>query len=481
MKPFISLQNVEPLIYDSPFRAPLNWEMNEGEVWSIIGRNGSGKSFFAKVLAAEYNLRQGKITYSFDRDDFGDEKSENVSPPKAVKIITFNSVFSVTDFKGSYYQQRFNSTENELSPLVSDLFPENVQLELKPVFDILNIEKIWSRRLMQLSSGELRKLLIAKALKDQPRLLVLDHPFSGLDETSRRQLDEFFYALKGNGLQLIFIVPSRTEIPMCTTNVLQLKNGQIAFSGNISSFSDNSQSLTKEPLTIDWQIFPASITDSNEEVVNMNDIEISYGNRIINSHINWHIRKGEKWALLGPNGSGKSTLLSYIFADHPQAYSKDLRLFGRKRGTGESIWDIKKRIGFTSSEMHLYYRQNVSCLKVIASGFFDTIGLFRQCSEEQMNVADYLMNLLQIGYLKERSFLNISSGEQRLVLFARALVKNPELLILDEPFHGLDDENKNRCLQMVTSYCSQKDKTLIFVTHQKEEIPTNIEHYLMLN
>jgi molybdate transport system ATP-binding protein len=412
MKPFISLQNVEPLIYASPFRAPLNWEMNEGEVWSIIGRNGSGKSFFAKVLAGEYNLRQGKILYSFDYDDFGDEKLENVSSKKAIKIITFNSVFSVADFKGSYYQQRFNSTENELSPLVSDLFPGNVQLELEPVFDILNIEKIWSRRLMQLSSGELRKLLIAKALKDQPRLLVLDHPFSGLDGTSRRQLDDFFYALKRNGLQLIFIVPSRPEMPTCTTHVLQLKNGQIAFSGNITSFSDNWQSLTKEPTTIDWQIFPASIPDSNEEVVNMNDIEISYGNRIINNHINWHINKGEKWALLGPNGSGKSTLLSYIFADHPQAYSKDLRLFGRKRGTGESIWDIKKRIGFTSSEMHLYYRQNVSCLKVIASGFFDTIGLFRQCSKEQINIAEYLMNVLQIEYLKERSFLNISSGEQ---------------------------------------------------------------------
>ncbi|HNZ61908.1 MAG TPA: ATP-binding cassette domain-containing protein [Paludibacteraceae bacterium] len=478
MKPFISLQDVEPLIYATPFRAPLNWQMNEGEIWSIVGKNGSGKSFLAKVIGGEYNLSQGKITYSFSREvDCG---NDSLSPKKSIKIISFNSIFSVADFKGSYYQQRFNSAENELSPLVSDLFPENVRLQLKSVFETLNIEKIWDRRLLQLSSGELRKLLIAKALKDKPRLLVLDHPFSGLDETSRHQLDEFFYTLANGKLQLIFIVPSRKEMPACTSHVLQLENGKIAYSGSISSFSDEPPSLMKKPLTVDWQIFPASLSDGSEEVVNMNDIEISYGNRIINSHINWHIAKGEKWALLGPNGSGKSTLLSYIFADHPQAYSKDLRLFGRRRGTGESIWDIKKRIGFTSSEMHLYYRQNVSCLKVITSGFFDTIGLFRQCSEEQINIAEYLLRLLQIGHLKDRSFLNISSGEQRLVLFARALVKNPELLILDEPFHGLDDENKSRCMQIIISYCSQNDKTLIFVTHQKEEIPANIEHFMLL-
>ena len=184
--------------------------------------------------------------------------------------------------------------------------------------------------------------------------------------------------------------------------------------------------------------------------------------------------------MLGPNGSGKSTLLSYIFADHPQAYAKKLTLFGQKRGSGESIWDIKKRIGYTSSEMHLYYRQSVSCLKVVESGFFDSIGLYRRCNSEQVQTALYLMEMLGISHLEERSFQKISSGEQRLVLFARSLVKNPELLILDEPFHGLDDQHKQNCIDLVESFCRQPGKSLIFVTHSREEIPSCVEHYLEL-
>jgi molybdate transport system ATP-binding protein len=122
-------------------------------------------------------------------------------------------------------------------------------------------------------------------------------------------------------------------------------------------------------MNVDWSSFPDSSSTFGDEMVRMENVDISYGSYLINRDINWTIRRGEKWALLGPNGSGKSTLLSYIFADHPQAYSKKLFLFGRKRGSGESIWDIKRGIGYTSSEMHLYYKQNISCLKVVASGF----------------------------------------------------------------------------------------------------------------
>jgi molybdate transport system ATP-binding protein len=224
---------------------------------------------------------------------------------------------------------------------------------------------------------------------------------------------------------------------------------------------------------------PAMKTDYSD-VVNMKNLTVRYGEHVVVSNINWHISHGEKWALLGPNGSGKSTLLSFIFGDHPQAYSQPLILFDKQRGTGESIWDIKKQIGFTSSEMHLYYRENVSCLKVVASGFFDSIGLFRQCSEEQLQIVEQWFSLLGVSHLMERSFLHISSGEQRFMLFIRALVKNPGLLILDEPFHGLDASRKAICTVIVESFCNQADKTLIYVTHRREEIPVCVTHFMEL-
>ena len=400
----------------------------------IIGRNGSGKSRLAEDICRQHHLEG--------------------------KIVSFNSIYSIADFRKMYYQQRFNHTETDNSLLVEDFFLPSEKEQMQSSVLPFNIEKLMNRRIIQLSSGELRKLLVMKALLEKPKLLIFDNPFIGLDIDSRKQLDESFHLLKRNNIQLLFLVPSESDIPSATDCVLKLPPP-------LSDFSDS------KPLVVNWDLFP-QLSDNANVVMKMEDIEITYNERIIASDINWEIKRGEKWALLGANGSGKSTLLSYIFADNPQAYSKKLSLFDRKRGTGESIWDIKKRIGFTSSEMHLYYRKNVNCLQVIESGFFDSIGLYRKCTDKQTQLADYMLDLLQIKHLRERSFMKISSGEQRLVLFARSLVKNPELLILDEPFHGLDDENKQRCLQIVEDYGNQPNKSLIFVTHQQEEIPINI-------
>ncbi|MEE1176111.1 MAG: ATP-binding cassette domain-containing protein, partial [Paludibacteraceae bacterium] len=209
-----------------------------------------------------------------------------------------------------------------------------------------------------------------------------------------------------------------------------------------------------------------------DEVVCMTNVNVSDPGRTLFKDLNWRIMKGEKWSLSGQNGSGKSTLLSLLSADNPKAYSLDIRLFGRQRGTGESIWDIKRHIGYISSEMHLYFRQDQPCKKIVASGFFDTIGLFRTPTDAQYELALQWMKLLGIDHLAEQSFLKVSGGEQRLVLICRTMVKNPDLLILDEPLHGLDLANKRRVREIVEKYAAQDEKTLIYVTHRKAEIPS---------
>ena len=183
--------------------------------------------------------------------------------------------------------------------------------------------------------------------------------------------------------------------------------------------------------------------------------------------------------MLGINGSGKSTLLSLLCGDNPQAYANDITLFDRKRGSGESIWDIKKSIGYISPEMHLYYMKNVRCLDVVGSGFFDTVGLYRKCNAEQERIALVWMKAFRIERLKEISFLQVSSGEQRLVLLARVFVKNPDLLILDEPLHGLDYVNKQYAKELIEEFCDHT-KTLIYVTHYEDEIPKIVDKYFLL-
>ena len=485
MAVFLTADNVVPVMNHSPFQEPIQWTENENETWAILGENGSGKTLLAEVISGKYNLKQGKILYPFfEKIKKESPKDEYPYLKKYIKMVSFNSVFSVSDFKNVYYQQRFNNTENNITPYVSDYFSMDENSNSAKFSKLFDFERIKNRRLIQLSSGELRKLLILKTLEENPRMIIFDNPFIGLDEASRRQLDDFFLQLSKENVQLLFLIPSLEDLPSAATHILEIKEGKIHSiekDKNSKTVSKDSE-LENSSASFDWERLSLTQTDESdfETTVKMSNLDIIYDNRIIAQNIDWEIKKGEKWALSGPNGSGKSTLLSYIFADNPQAYSKNLLLFDRKRGTGESIWDIKKRIGFTSSEMHLYYQENVESLKVVESGFFDSIGLFRKSTSEQSEIAQYVMRFLGISLLENRSFLTLSSGEQRLVLFARSIVKNPDLLILDEPFHGLDDKNKQRCLQLIDSYCNQPNKSLIFVTHRKEEIPKNITHFKIL-
>ena len=186
------------------------------------------------------------------------------------------------------------------------------------------------------------------------------------------------------------------------------------------------------------------------------------------------MNSGEKWALQGRNGSGKSTLLSLICADHPAAYACDISLFGRRRGTGESIWEIKRNIGFVSPEFHRAYKENRPAIEIVASGLHDSVGLYKRPRPEQMDTCLFWMKVFGIDSLKDRMFLTLSSGEQRLCLLARAFVKDPSLLILDEPLHGLDTFRRNLVRQVITEFCKRSAKTLIMVTHYVEELPGNI-------
>jgi molybdate transport system ATP-binding protein len=217
-----------------------------------------------------------------------------------------------------------------------------------------------------------------------------------------------------------------------------------------------------------------------DSVIDFRDVTLRYGDRVIFEHLDWSVLRGERWALHGRNGSGKSALLALVCADNPQSYACDITLFGKRRGTGESIWDIKRRIGYVSPEMHRAYLKDLPSIEIVASGLHDSIGLYKRPRPEQMGICKEWMRVFGIEDLAERTFLTLSSGEQRLVLLARAFVKDPELLILDEPLHGLDTANREWVRKVIDTFCSRPDKTLIMVSHYLDELPTCITHHKTL-
>jgi molybdate transport system ATP-binding protein len=452
------------------FTHPLTMNLEAGEHLAIVGPNASGKSLLVDTLLGKYPLKEGTLEYDFS-------PSVTNTAYDNIKYIAFRDTYGAAD-ANYYYQQRWNAHDQDDAPVVKDSLGEVSDTQLRDeLFELFAIEPMLDKKLILLSSGELRKFQLTKTLLTSPRVLVMDNPFIGLDAKTRDLLHDVLQRLTSiSSLQIILVLSMLDDVPDFITHVLPVKNRTCGKKVTREEYFNEYKPSTTPVLSeekkqgiVDME-YGDNLFDS-EEVVKLNKVSIRYGKRTILKELDWTILRGQKWALSGENGAGKSTLLSLVCADNPQSYACDISLFGRKRGSGESIWEIKKHIGYVSPEMHRAYLKNLPTIDIVASGLHDSIGLYKKPRPEQMSVCEWWMDIFGILDLKDRPFLQISSGEQRLVLLARAFVKDPELLILDEPLHGLDTFNRRRVKAIVEAFSERKDKTIIYVTHYENELP----------
>ena len=475
-KEIIRLKDIVLRLPELQFAEPIDWTICEGEQWAVVGPNGAGKTLLAGVLQKKYAFRSGEHIFVS-----GKPVSE------VVKSIAFKDIYSLADCRNSYYQQRWHSTETEDMPTVSEVLSEYKDTEnLNELLSLFGISDLLPKKLIFLSSGELRKFLVVRTLLSRPEILILDNPFIGLDAPSRDLLVDMLGKMTElHGTQVILLLSNPADLPDMITDVLPVLNCKCLSPMKREEFLENKELLDelfpdRVSGAIDLPVNGEKETSAYDVAFRMEKVCIKYGSRTILKDLDWEVKCGEKWSLSGPNGAGKSTLLSLVYADNPQSYANTLYLFDRKRGSGESIWEIKKRIGYVSPEMHLYYMENVPAIQIVGSGYFDSVGLFRKCNAEQEEGALKWMKIFGIDNLKDRSFMTLSSGEQRLALLARAFVKDPDLIILDEPLHGLDISNKKLAASVIESFCSRPGKTLIYVTHYPNELPECVDRHFRL-
>ncbi len=464
--------------YQQPLR-PINLRIDQGEQIALVGANGSGKSIIASVIAGSIPLKGEGVKYNF-----GEGRSTRIS--ENIVHLAFRDSYGTAN-GGYYQQQRWNSFDRDGQPIVADKLPHCVDRELRRViFELFDIDKMLSKEMILLSSGELRKYQLTKALLRNPKLLILEDPFIGLDAATRETLRQLLRRLvEESQLQVILTLSKCDEIPPFITDVIAIEDGECCPKVSLDSFFSELKPKSSHPLLEEVEQRVEALpykesTHESDEVINLNCVTIRYGEQTILKDLTWQIKRGERWALSGENGAGKSTLLSLIFADIPQGYSCDIRRFGRKQGAGESIWDVKRDIGYVSPEMHRAYCEPLPSIEIVASGLHDTVGLYKRMREEEREICLFWMDIFGIRELEKRDFMTLSSGEQRLVLLARAFVKDPELLILDEPLHGLDPANRRLVLSIVEAFCRRREKSLIFVSHYTEELPRSITDSLHL-
>lgn len=485
----LKLSNVFVRKFDNPVLNNISWEVNEGEQWAIVGGNGAGKSVLLETLAGRLMPRSGKV-----------ERKATVELVAA--DYSFNRVVRSA---AQYYQQRFQSQDAEIAPSVRAVLtnrmkpvgtvneasvklapPEVSDADLDAVASLLSLTHLLDHPFVTLSNGETRRMLLATSLLKKTGILLFDYPFTGLDVFSRQVLREAMESMANAG-KTIILVTSPGEIPDFITHVLELKDGEVAAalpSAEWKKETSRFETRRDKPavdLTLLKQMGEPSGNDF-DYAFRLHNTRVVYDGRAVLDGVSWEVKKGERWSLSGPNGSGKSTLLSIITADHPQRFANDFEIFGRpKRGKGFSMWDIKQRIGHVSPELHLYFPADTSVYKTVGSGFFDATGIyFRKINDEQDARIHLVSRILKIGDLLGKTFRNISKGEQRLVLLARALVKNPPLLILDEPCQGLDLATTEYFRQTVDAICAISSHTLIYVSHYPNEIPSCVNRSLSL-
>ena len=476
----LALENVSTRLGANEVLSKLNWTFRTGESWALIGPNGAGKTMLVQVLLQRRPYFQGTI-----------RRHPELLKPERIGYVSLHQQKQLIareerkerweDYSG---KEQAGLTCRELITEESNPGPQRLELLAAQ----LQMDDLLECPLRQFSNGELRKTLLLRALFADPALLLFDEPFDGLDANSTAWLKQTLGSLIQSGLPVLLVTHRTDEVVPEISHVLALKAGRIFKQGSQqevlcekvlrdlydpTSVQGSAHAKLKRPLPL-----PETASPLAEPPVVMCNVTVRYGEKVVLNGLDWTVHSKENWRVVGPNGAGKSTLLNLICGEHLQAYSNDIRIFGHKRGSGESIWDLKQRIGLVSSEFQVKYRNEIQGRHVVLSGFFDSIGLYRQASPVQHAQTEAWVAALGLETLAAGEYQKLSYGQQRLLLLVRALVKHPELLILDEPCQGLDPQNRERILRLVDRIGHETATQVLYITHASEDTLTCIDRIL---
>jgi molybdate transport system ATP-binding protein len=319
-----------------------------------------------------------------------------------------------------------------------------------------------------MSSGEQKKALLQYLINKKPAFIVMDNVLDNLDVAAQENIISTLITMSANTL-IIQVITRKKDILPFIEQVISIKNNKVINQETVAEY-------LKEKCSITLNHFPDNIPAAlhtyilpNEPLVQLKGVSVSYEGRKILNNISWTIQPGEFWQLAGPNGSGKSTILSLITGDNPKGYGQNLILFGIKKGSGETVWDIKQNIGYLTPTMTQFFPRLDSIEKMVLSGFFDSIGLYTIPNETQVKTAQNWLRLIGLFDKRNAPFCFLPLGKQRMVLVARAMVKHPPLLILDEPASGLNDEDVVLFTALINKIAAESTTAIIYVSHRPEQ------------
>ena len=473
--PLLHLDKINLVYRALPALRDINWSPNSGQQWACLGPNGAGKTSLARVLSAQATHYSGNYTRSQLLEDRG------------VAYVCFEQAKALCDRDRKLDDSEFRADASDPGTTVRSVIlgGREAAARFEQWVSRLHIQHILHRGLRFISTGEMRKTLLIRALLNEPALLILDSPLDGLDRASQADMRTIIDELLHSDITLLLLCRQLEDIPAGISHVMVLDNGSVVASASRPEIiaNENVRKLMNPAMAaLDALPKPAprpyTLPESGP-LVELRDVCVSYGDLTVLRKVNWVLGRDSHCCVSGPNGCGKSTLLSLITGDNHKAYGQDITLFGIRRGSGESVWDIKQKYGQLDTQLHLNYVRGMRVVEVVVSGFFDTIGLYDDWGDQQRDTAQQWLAALGLGQYARESFDALSFGVQRMVLLARAMVKSPIILLLDEPTLGLDGHHRKLMLRAIDHIAANSDTHIIFVSHSVGETPECINQHLV--
>ena len=473
--PLLELHKINLVYRALPALRNLDWAPAPGEQWACLGPNGAGKTSLARVLSGQATHFSGEFRRSPLLADRG------------VAYVCFEQAKALCDRDRKLDDSEFRADASDPGTTVQSVILGSKDPDDRYIrwVERLHIGHILQRGLRFISTGEMRKTLLIRAILENPALLILDSPLDGLDRASQVDMRKIIDELLHSDITVLLLCRQLEDIPPGISHVLVLEGGEIVASGARAGLvSRDSVRILMNPPMAELGALPPPAPRPYElpatgPLVQLRNVSVSYGELSVLRAVNWFLNRHTHCCVSGPNGCGKTTLLSLITGDNHKAYGQDITLFGIRRGSGESVWDIKQKYGQLDTQLHLNYVRGMRVVEVVVSGFFDTIGLYDDWGDQQRDVADQWLAALGLASHSRESFDTLSFGLQRMVLLARAMVKSPIILLLDEPTLGLDGHHRKLMLRAIDHIAANSDTRIIFVSHSAGEVPACINQHLL--
>ena len=470
----LELRDVNLVYRALPALRKVDWSVTVGQQWACLGPNGAGKTSLARIISRQATHFSGELLRSPRVEENG------------VAYVCFEQAKALCERDKKLDDSEFRADASDPGTRVQAIILDGHQPDDKFHHWVgrLRIGHILQRGLRFISTGEMRKTLLIKAILSEPELLILDSPLDGLDHASQQEMRQVIDELLQSSITVLMLCRQLQDIPAGISHIMVLDGGDLVACGTRASILANPEvdALMNPPVADLGQLPPPAARPyqlpAAGPLLQLREVNVSYGDLQVLHNVNWTLERDNHCCVSGPNGCGKTTLLSLVTGDNHKAYGQDITLFGIRRGSGESVWDIKQKYGQLDTQLHLNFARGMRVVEVVVSGFFDTIGLFDEWGDVQRDSAEQWLAALGLTQYGRESFDALSFGLQRMVLLARAMVKSPIILLLDEPTLGLDGHHRKLMLRAIDHIALNCDTRIIFVSHSAGDTPACINQYL---